>query len=231
MKNQIQQILNRVPDLRPHLTSKARIAFDVIPPIKSAELFNNRLEKLVEETYAGGKAEDTFVEEMALLIAAYLLLAYRSAWQDNGGGNKLPDYLDIAYRAAVLEQYVYIEQYHDDIITARTNQTPIDPLLARTQLWATRYEEQYNNANILMAKEEGVNLVWKYGDTDHCDTCRKLDGIVASENDWRTVGVVPQAAPNPKLDCEGWRCQCTLSITTQKRSKNALNRITEAVYG
>ena len=226
----ITDAIHKVPDIIPLLSYKARIIFGLLPDIKSAEMYQNRIEKQVRELY-DDKKDDTFVEEFMLLIAAYLLLAYRQAWQDEGGGQILPDYLQQMYQAQVLAQLAFVQQYHDDIVAARETGGSIDDLIARSNLWAVRWNEAYNSAVLQIATENGGKLIWQYGDTDHCDTCRQLDGIVAFASEWQAVGVKPQSAPNDMLDCEGWRCQCTLTITTAKRTPNAIDKIQRAVSG
>jgi hypothetical protein len=77
---------------------------------------------------------------------------------------------------------------------------------------------------------EEVNMVWREGDTmDKCVVCVALDGIVAPVSVWRSLGVQPQAAPNDKLDCGGWRCQCVLEITTAQADEDAADRIRSAI--
>lgn len=63
----------------------------------------------------------------------------------------------------------------------------------------------------------GPRLVWRLGATEqHCATCFALDGTVATVTAWGASGLRPQAAPNPRLECGGWRCDCSLTPTDQE---------------
>jgi hypothetical protein len=66
----------------------------------------------------------------------------------------------------------------------------------------------------------GAKLQWVYGDTDHCETCLSLNGLVAYASEWAASPYHPQQPPNDYLDCGGWKCKCKLEPTNKKRSKN-----------
>ena len=66
---------------------------------------------------------------------------------------------------------------------------------------------------------ELIHLVWRLGRTEqHCSTCFALNGTVASATDWVISGIRPQAAPNARLECGGWRCDCSLDVTDEPLS-------------
>lgn len=97
---------------------------------------------------------------------------------------------------------------------------------ARLDLWANRFNETVNRAHIVFGGKQ--KLQWKLGATEqHCSTCAKLDGIVAYATEWDQARFQPQAPPNPLLECEGWRCDCTLTPTTARRTGRALDRLTQ----
>jgi len=99
---------------------------------------------------------------------------------------------------------------------------------SRVDLWVSRYEDTKNEA-ILFYSEKGQRLRWVYGDTQHCETCAQLNGIVAFASEWETAGVQPQSPPNELLECQGWHCACTLEPTDDRRSADALTRILDAI--
>jgi len=184
-----------------------------------------RIENLVKALYKGTITAASFVDSMAALISRQITLAYREAWNDEGDGGKIPDYLTSASDEAILAQFDFVDQYARDIVDASVDKTPIDPLLSRAALWANRYTENYNNAVALIALQNGGKLEWVYGDTDHCETCQSLNGIVAFASEWNEIGVKPQTAPNDMLECGGWKCQCYLEPTDKRRTKNAVEKI------
>lgn len=96
-------------------------------------------------------------------------------------------------------------------------------IVSKVELWAMRAREARNKA-LLMAKSD-PKLIWALGRTEkHCSTCAKLNGKVKRASYWRKVGVQPQSPPNPYLECQGWRCDCTLSPTEEAMSKGTLGR-------
>lgn len=227
INNLLVQAVNLVPDVLPYLSNKARWAMYKPAEYKTFDYMLSVITGLVRGVYSG-LVGGQFIDSMANLISGQLTQAYRQAYEDEGYTDFiLPAYLSSSLETMILNQYGFVDQYYRDIVDARVDGTPIDPLLQRATLWATRWNEAYNEAIRLIAKENGGNLVWVYGDTDHCTTCLSLNGIVASAKDWDMLGVKPQNAPNNNLECGGWRCQCSLQPTDKRRSANAYGRIEE----
>lgn len=239
----IKSTIKAFPAVIPHLKGRARwIAYSTNQqPVyidyglhgsfytgyKTIPFFEDTLTRLVVSVY-NGHLRGEFIDIFANLISGQINQAYRQAWQDEGNETDPPAYLTDAAEELILNQYDYVDQYYRDIIDAALDNTPIDPLLARVALWAARWNEAYNSALLLIRAEEGGNLVWKLGATEeHCPECSALNGIVARASEWQELGVHPQGAPNDALTCGGWRCDCSLEPTDQRRSPNAYNRIAE----
>jgi hypothetical protein len=213
-----------------HLVGKARwIAFARDGEYKTYDYFLTNVQRLVRDVYfnrIGGE----FIDIMANLLQGQITQAYQIAWQTEGGDGVMPDYLSSAAEDDILKQYDYVDQYYRDIVDARVDQTPIDPLLARAELWANRYNESYNRAVGLIMAEMGERLVWELGATEeHCPTCAALNGIVAFASEWETLDVHPQNAPNGKLTCGGWKCDCKQTPTDKRRSPDAFTTIMNIV--
>ena len=92
---------------------------------------------------------------------------------------------------------------------------------ARADMWAARWNDVYNQS-VLETSRPGDRLEWVYGDTDHCDTCAALNGVVATAQEWEDSGYHPQQPPNESLDCGGWRCQCYLQPTDKRRTRGGI---------
>lgn len=196
---------------------------------KTAEQFEARLSNLVEALYKETITAPQFVDGLGALISRQITLAYREAWRDEGDG-QYPDYLTAASEAAILIQFDFVDQFARDIVDARIDEKPIDGLLSRVPLWANRYNEAYNEAVMLISQKNGGKLEWVLGETEqHCTTCSNLNGIVAYAKEWEALNVKPQNAPNNKIECGGWRCDCSLSPTTKRRTPGAYGRIEEAI--
>ena len=102
---------------------------------------------------------------------------------------------------------------------------------ARVDIWTNRYVDVNNQAKLHFGGKE--KLVWRLGATEeHCESCLALDGIVAYAEEWDEAGVHPQGPPNGAISCGGWRCDCTLDSTNERRTRDALGRIMDiAVSG
>jgi hypothetical protein len=228
LNNLIIQAVQLVPNVLPYLKGRARWMVYQPAEYKTAEYMQKQIEGLVKGVYTGAVGGG-FIDVMANIISGQLTQAYQQAYEDEGFTDSLPDYLSASLETMILGQYDFVDQYYRDIVDARVDGTSIDPLLYRASLWATRWTEAYNEAVRLITKENGGNLVWIYGDTDHCTTCLSLNGIVARASEWDALGIKPQSAPNNKLECGGWKCQCSLQQTDKRRSPNAYGRIEEAL--
>lgn len=239
----LKAVIHRYPEIVPHLTGKARWivytrvfkmqvnilggAFDL--SYKTADYFQQQLERLIRSVY-GGNLGGEFIDVMANLISGQLTQAFEQAWKDEGTEDAMPDYLTSAAEDLILGQYDYVDQLYRDIVDARVDETGVDALLARAPLWANRWNEAYNQAVGLIMAETGGRLKWVLGETEqHCASCAALNGIVALASEWEALGVRPQSAPNGKLECGGWQCDCSLEATDQRRSPGAYGRIEEAV--
>lgn len=245
----IRTVVKAYPAVIPHLKGRARwVAFahmEIDRGVKLAEggfygwdtkynktydYFLFTLENLVESVYNGYIGGD-FIDVMANLISGQLTQAYQQAWTDEGDGTEFPAYLNGSLEDMILNQFDFVDQYYRDIVDARIDQTPIEPLLSRAALWANRWQEAYNQALLLIRAEMGENLEWVYGDDvqEHCPECEALNGIVARASEWQELNVHPQGAPNDKISCGGWRCGCTLLPTDKRRSPKAFDTIMNIV--
>jgi hypothetical protein len=201
--------------------------------IKSYDYFLQQLERLVRSVYAGNLGGE-FMDVMANLISGQLTDAYRQAWEADEGEGELPDYLTASLDKMILGQYEHVDQLYRDIVDARVDELPTDPLLTRAGHWAQQWNTAYREAERLINVAGGGNLIWRKGETEHgCDTCATLDGIVARAAEWEALGVHPRGYPNSKLECQGGGpanyCDCTLEPTDQRRSRGAYGRIEEAI--
>jgi hypothetical protein len=223
----LRQTARAVPDVFPRLSPPARKVLSEPSQYKTYEFFLSAIEGLVNGVY-NGYMGGVFIDTMANLISGQLTDAYIRAWADDGQFTELPEYLQTSLDDMILSQYGYVDQYYRDIVDARVDKTPIAPLLVRATLWANRWMEAYNNAMLLITKHEGGNMVWQLGETErHCTVCAGLNGIVARASEWAALGVKPQNAPNNKLTCGGWQCDCSLTPTEKRRTRDAYGRIEE----
>lgn len=233
IKNKLRDVVKAVPDVRHYLSGKARFALYIPEEYKTQEFMLGQIRRLVTSLYNNQIGGD-FIDVMANVISGQLRDAYTQAWESYGETTALPDYLSAAYETDVLRQYEHVDQYFRDIIDARLDGKPIDPLIARADLWAQRWTESYNNAIALIESTNGGRMEWVLGATEqHCPLCSRYNGIVAFATEWQALNIAPQNAPNHALTghidgekgCEGWRCDCSLTPTDKRRSPNAYGKL------
>lgn len=220
----IRQVVATFPEVRTYLSGRSRWSLYKPAEYKTVDYMENAIEGLVNGVY-NGNIGGQFIDTMANIISGQLTQAYRQAWEDEGMTDYFaPDYLSESLEAMILNQYDYVDQFYRDIVDARVDGTSVSPLLARAKLWANQWNAAYNEAVRLITLQGGGNLVWEYGDAEHCNTCLSLNGIVARADEWDTLGVKPQG---DMLECGGWNCKCALVSTDKRRSPNAYGRIEE----
>lgn len=204
--------------------------------VKTYEYFLRHLNGLIRGVY-NGYVGGEFENILSDLVYGQLTQAYTAAWRDDGNDGPLPDYLQSSLDSMIQNQWDFIEKLYRDTVDARVDNTPIDPLLSRAELWAGQFDNAQNEAIRLIALETGGKLEWVEGDTsDKCPICLALNGIVAYAREWDELRVRPGNGPNPALSpinggCGGWRCGCSLQTTTRRRTGNAYDEIIRITSG
>jgi len=194
---------------------------------KTYDFMLRTIQGLIRGVYNGNVGGD-FVDALGSLIRGQIYQAFQQAYEDQGYTFMLPGYLQQGAERMVNQQasFDWIYNFYRDIVDARVDGKPIEPLLGRATMWANVYLEAYNEALRLIALENGGNLIWREGGTvDKCPTCKYLDGVVASAKEWEIAGFKPQGN---MLQCGGFNCECTLTPTSQRRSPKALDTLLSA---
>ena len=185
-----------------------------IEHVKTQAYFQRALWSYVRAFHSGGDVSE-FLDKFIVLIEDQA----RRAWNEGMRNVGLdPRNITIDQRSRLQEivnqELNRVLEFASDIENARIEGKPVDPFKARVDLWANRYPNIVNEAQAYCKPYD--LFVWRYGDTmRHCSTCAQLNGIVATGDNWRMSGVMPQNPPNPRLECGGWRCRCRLEPTTE----------------
>jgi hypothetical protein len=222
LNNLLVQAIRLVPDVLPYLKGRARWMAYQPAEYKTYDYMLSAVTGLVNGVYSG-LVGGAFIDTMANIISGQLTQAYRQAFEDEGYTDfELPDYLAASLEAMILGQYDYVDGFYRDIVDARVDGTPVSPLLSRAAMWSNQWTAAYNEALRLITLENGGNMIWILGEAEHCPTCLALDGIVASAKEWQDSGWKPQGE---NLACHGFNCKCSCPPTSQRRSKNAAQRL------
>lgn len=187
----------------------------------SINAYRSSLRSIVRGYWSGALSLDQFNDQMVGAINRRL----SEAWDEGAAecGIRPDEYTVEEFRAlgnAIHAELGHIPPFARDIgQNSKINGGKLGPHLAWVNLWVNRYRDMKNMAKTMACKD--AKLIWIYGDTQHCSTCLALHGKVKRASYWRER-VQPQQPPNSKLECGGWRCQCTLQPTDKPLSKGPL---------
>lgn len=227
----LRAIVARFPAVVPHLTPRAKLLAGLYRAgdLKTQDAYYRQIWGLTLGLYREEISEGDFVDGMAAVIQEQLTRAFREALRQNNMDPDLVNDYGEGYgdelQSMILSEFMFVDRYALDIVNARRAGTGFEQFQMRAQVWANRYAEAVNAANAMIAEQNGNNLVWRYGDTEHCETCQALNGIVAPASVWEQLGVRPQEPPNELLECGGWRCRCRLEPTDKRASPKAFDSI------
>ena len=120
----------------------------------------------------------------------------------------------------IFTQSDFATGFIDDIAAkSKANGGSLQPLMQRGEMWVNQYESAKQQSEALACANE--KRIWVLGRTEHCATCRKLAGQIRRLSFWQN-NVLPRNAPNEKLQCRGFNCQCTLDKTDKPISRGRL---------
>jgi hypothetical protein len=194
---------------------------------KSIGMFERQLWSYALDLYRG---EDVgvFIDQFTAAIDNQLT----RAWNEGAAEcDVLPEDMtedDLAILQTIIDnEFEYILGLAEDIQAYQTQGDEVafgDSFKSRIDLWVNRYTETVNRARVHFGGK--LHLRWTLGATEkHCETCAALDGIVAWAIEWEQAQIQPQNPPNPQLECGGWKCDCKLEPTDERRTQNALKRL------
>jgi hypothetical protein len=127
--------------------------------------------------------------------------------------------------AFIFEQNDLAPNFIDDIADkSKANGGLLQPLLQRGEMWINQYSSASQQSEAMACANE--KREWRVGRTEHCRTCLALNGQVRRMSFW-TNNVMPRSAPNPKLECRGFRCQCILQKTDKPISRGRIPRLVQ----
>lgn len=107
------------------------------------------------------------------------------------------------------EQSGFVPTFAKDVVAARTaddRESAQQAIFDRCATWAQSLEALGGIARAAAQKNQMGE--WEYGDTDHCDTCAKLNSQRHRVKWFVERGYIPRQPGNENLDCKGFRCQC-----------------------
>jgi len=193
-----------------------------IEAVKTQAYFQRALWDYTRKFHAGTMDVTTFLDKFIALVEDQARRAWNEGMRNVGQD---PARMSLQQRGRLQEiinqEFNHVLDFASAIEEAKNTGKPVDPLKARCDLWANRYPNIVNEAQAYCAPYDRYE--WMYGDTvQHCSTCAQLNGVVATGQQWRDSGVMPQNPPNPRLECGGWRCRCRLLSTDKPLTETGI---------
>ena len=181
--------------------------------VKTEAYYLRVLSKAVRDLYNDKTNSDDFLGTITRLLDEQIVRAWNEGMRLNDLNptrDMKPEFEDEIRRIQDSE-FSYVQGFMDAIEKARTDQTPIDPLLSRAELWAGRYSDVVSRAQVFTAAKD-LYFRWVYGDTiEHCETCAAMaaEGIQPSTfwTEKQAAGIYPKS---PELACNGFNCDCSM---------------------
>ncbi len=120
-------------------------------------------------------------------------------------------------------QIEFMPQFLADVAAnSKANSGKLRPQFSRTELWVNQYSSAKQQSEAMACGDE--KREWRIGRVEkHCRTCLALNGQVRRMSFWQTH-VVPRNAPNSRIECGGWRCDCNLIKTNKPINRGRLPR-------
>lgn len=181
-----------------YLTTQALFVQDVRDLLVSASTPN---------TYLDRRA---FTVVMRSFLKNYGLQAYKDGLAQGDVFVETLDPEDNArYMGVFVDQGQYIAGLADDVYQAKAV-TPSNAQ-SRAMMWGKSLQ-QFTDKGLGSAAANAM-FVWRYGLTEHCKDCLRMNGQVHRYRTFEARGILPRSS---QLACRGYNCQCTLIRTTEK---------------
>lgn len=165
---------------------------------------------------------DQFVENMTDLITRELWNAWVEGIDSCGMtvADMEPEDRELV-QSKSWEQLDYLDGFANDIVVNnKFFGGSLEALFSRADMWINQYKSMRDLAKTTVCGD--TKYEWVYGDTEHCDSCLRLNGIVKRASVWERANVRPGNPPNWKLECDGWHCECTLQPTSKRSTPGPL---------
>lgn len=181
-----------------YLSTQAAFVQDVRDLLMSASTPN---------TYLDRRA---FTTVMRSFLKNYGMQAYKDGLAQ---GQVYVDMLDpddnARYMGVLMDQSQYINGLADDVYKAKN--VSVLNAQGRADMWGKSLQ-QFTDKGLGSAAANAM-FEWRYGLTEHCKTCLRMNGQVHRFKTYETRGILPRAST---LDCKGYNCKCQLVRTTDR---------------
>lgn len=167
--------------------------------------FENEFEALLDRARTENTDRRAFGATLRYFLNKFGKQAYLDGLQDGGVDTTELDSEDRDEIAVMLgNQSQYVTEFGSVLFKGDgiTDYEAAD----KPALWFNKSITPMYQAGLLSADKNGL-YEWVYGDTEHCETCRSLNGQRHRLKDYARRDLMPQSGA---LACGGWNCKCKL---------------------
>lgn len=176
--------------------------------------FDDTLTRFCYEAFNGSMSGADFSRSLRALLRSVADEAYSEGMRE--GGVKDPDEVlddkdEQTIKGWLATQLEHVRDFADaanDVRGADDKESARRAVLDRVDLWAQSLQV-LGNLGFASAKRN-MMVAWRYGDTEHCDTCNGLNGKRRRLKWFVENGYIPREPGSETLDCGGYNCQCSL---------------------
>lgn len=165
-----------------------------------------------EDTLSAARSGSLDKRRFSTIMRAHINKYGRDAFEEGlkeGGVDGGADDADLGTIAKLVsKQTGYVASLADEVYS----ESGISDDLAANKpaMWWNKSINPFYTEGLVSADRNGM-YEWVYGDTEHCEDCKRLNGQLHRLKDWYNKGWLPQAS---HLACKGYNCKCTLKKTT-----------------
>ena len=209
-----------------HLATVKAMRLYITRATKTQDSYLRHMWQDAREYFTGDQDAFQFIDSFVAEIDNQLTRAWNEGAREAGVDPREMDDPDLVILQDKIEnEREYILGLAGDIDQARADGlTPAEfkqRFYSRVEMWANRYKETVNDAKLYFGSLEKYE--WQLGATEqHCATCYRLNGVVATGEEWDESGLRPQNPPNERLECGGWKCDCSLVPTKRRRTRGGI---------
>jgi hypothetical protein len=170
-----------------------------------ADLVNRLFDAFISYVSATG-AGTRFKNDARKAIVEDVPGAFYAGYAD-AGGEETEDDDEAWVTGQINAQLGFMDNAFSALKELRAGEFTEADVEAKAELWGQTLDAIFGEGKLRGAKNK--MLEWRYGDTDHCDTCQDLQGQRHKASWYLARNYIP-GKPGAAMDCGGYRCQCAL---------------------
>lgn len=179
-------------------------------------LFEDAFTDLLTKGLEGTVTRRQWTGRLRSLLELNIYRAYLDGLKDGGIDDDPTEDDTATINKLIKEQGQYISGLADALF--KDEDTVISEAAAEQKpaMWFNKSVYPAYQAGLAAADANGL-YEWVYGDREHCDDCRKLNGQRHRLKDYHRKGILPKSSD---LKCKGFNCGCNLVRTGGKARGN-----------